>query len=78
MRRYQVRIDTWIDAPDREAVRHQITKLLDRLVAQGLGCLDFKSKLPLHLSHWRMMRLRHVPLIGEEREPDEGDDNEED
>lgn len=77
MKRYQVRVDLWIDAPDREAVRHRVGRVLDRLVAQGLGALDFLGELPLYLSHWKLRRLRYVPPLGAEYES-EDDINEDD
>jgi len=63
MIRLQARIDLWLDAPDHDTAEHQLRKLLNRYVAEGLGTVDGKCKIGVNLSHWKIRTLRFIGVL---------------
>lgn len=59
-KRFQVRVDLWVDAPDKEAAEQRLRSLLNRLVVDGLGTVDCERRYPVNLSHWKLRKARLV------------------
>jgi hypothetical protein len=62
-KRFQVRLDLWVDAPDKEGAETQLRRVLDRWTADGLGHVDAERRFPVTLSHWRLRQVRFVSVL---------------
>ncbi len=62
-KRFQVRVDLWVDAPDREGAEQQMKTLLNKLVVDGLGTIDCERRYPVTLSHWKLRKVRFIGVL---------------
>ncbi len=69
MRRFHIRVDMWVDADDRESCEQRVKRLLNRLVADGLGTVDCEKRYPVTLSHWKLGPVHKIRVPKEAGEP---------
>ena len=62
-KRFQVRVDLWVDAPDHEGAEQRLKTHLNQLVVDGLGTVDCERRYPVKVSHWKLRKVRFISVV---------------